>query len=182
MLPCPESISGAEVSALFIKACLSCAACCLSISYMYSSPLFSTANCASMIYESTYNCISIPNAFWISNLAPQHQRDKAGSARKANIRTFQRAVQLSLVPVISITIPLFFLGTRTPKINVIDLIAICSLELWERWSEVGEDGWSVAVSQQEKRLRPLYSGVNMGFLINGCWVTWLHFPRPPSLI
>lgn len=150
---------------------------------MHSSPLFSTANYTSMIYESTYNCISIQNAFWISNLAPQHQRDKAGSAKESKLsNVLARRAVLRLTPVIGITIPLFFLGTRTPKINVIDLIAICSLELWERWSEVGEVGWSVAVSQQEKRLRPLYSGVNMGFLINGCWVTWLHFPRPPSLI
>ncbi len=150
---------------------------------MYSSPLFSTANYASMIYESTYNCISIQNAFWISNLAPstpkrQSEEREGKCSNDFSEPGIRRGAVLRLTPVISITILLFLLGELTPKIHFIDLIAICSLELWEGWSEVGEDEWSMAVSQQEKCFVHSTAGVNMGFLINGCWVTWLHFPRP----
>lgn len=130
VLPCPESISGAEVSALFIKACLSCAACCLSISYMYSSPLFFAANCTSMIRESTYNCISTRNAFRISNLTPRRQKKTKEGVQRKTFRQFSEPapVQKLLAPAISI-IRLFLSGTSAPRINVIDLIAIYSLEL-----------------------------------------------------
>lgn len=57
-------------------------------------------------------------------------------------KALERFSELTLV--IGITVPPFFLAELTAKINVIDLIAICSLELWEGWSEVGEDERSVA--------------------------------------